>query len=329
MDHNVIPAKGSPDYTDYVIALAKGPSLKEGVINEPRMFFDVFAPIPPTGGAAQGIPTAGTPGAFVNGEQFPIRLTHLTAATRYLQSDNVTSDDPRNIQRIGLNLVYHDQFYMNPQFLPLPVWGNKVVAAADVVSFATSAWSFVENSRPFLLSARDTLMVQVRLDVAANPNPGSEIPVNVTFTGFGALSKRPYILNSQILMNKANFAMPMTSDDFRNDGVEPIVITDMTVNVGAALDASDATGDISQVSINVRHVGNGTNATLFNGPAALSWCPAQLLGLTTGRAVVHEFPGDGLIWEPNEGITVFAEALGSATFASVLCLGLGGYLMIP
>lgn len=324
-----IPTQGTEDYVDYVLKLAEGPSLKEGVINEPRMFFDVFAPTPPVNNANNGNPTAGTPGVFVNGEQFPIRITHLLGATRYLQSDDSTPDDPRNIQRIGLNLVFHDEFYMNTQFLPVPVWGNKVVAASDVVSQGTSAWNFVNNSRPFLLSARDTLVVNVRLDVASDPNPGSEIPVTVTFTGFGALSKRAYVLSSQINMARKGLAFPMPSDNFRNDGVEPIVITDMTVNVGAALDASDATGDISKVSINVKHVGNGTQATWFNGPVGNSWCPAQLLGLSTGRAVVHEFPGDGLIWEPNEGITVYAEALGSATFASVLCLGMAGYLMIP
>ena len=29
---------------------------------------------------------------------------------------------------------------------------------------------------------------------------------------------------------------------------------------------------------------------------------ASLLGVRSGRAVVHQFPGDGLIWEPGEGI---------------------------
>lgn len=312
-----VPAKGSNEYVDYVIALASGPSLREGIINEPRIFYDVIAP------NVDGLVTSGTPGAFINGEDFPIRVTHMTAACGYLDQAG-DLDDFRNIQRIGLQLQYHDQFYMNPTLLPCPVWGNKVVAASDIISTGLSSWDFVATARPFVLSSRDTLAVQLLL--AEEGDSGT--PVTVTFTGFGMLSKRPYMLSSQLVLDQAGIALPMTTNDFRNDGLEPITITDMTVNVGGDIAAADPSGVINRISINVRQVGNGTQARWFSGPVTPAYCPASLLGLTTGRAVVHEFPGDGLIWQPNEGITVFCQALGSADFASILNLGLCGYLMV-
>lgn len=331
-----IPKKGDSDYVDYVVQLATGGVIRQGRVNEPRAIFDQFTIDP------NGVITQGTPGVFVNGEQFPIRLTHLLASTTYLNDPaqgNPTPDNPLNIQRIGLRMVYHDQFYMNRSFLPVPVWGNKVVAASDTVSFATSAWDFVQNGQPFVLSARDTLEVDVQLNDFADPS--APVPVTVVFTGIGAISKRPYLLDSEIQL--ANLQIrTMQPSDFRNDGSEPIVITDMTVNVGAQLDADDPQGDINRVSINVRQVGNGTNANWFSGPQTPVPVPnmqANLCGLTTGRAVVHELPGDGFIWEPGEGLTVEGQLIieqqvgpqpppPPVGFDSRLTLALAGYIMV-
>lgn len=322
-----IPARGSRDYIDYVVNLAQG-RIRQGIINEPRAFFDEVQ-MPAQQAAAVPIITAGNPGVFENGEQFPVRLTHMLAAVRYLDDgDNI--DNQFNIQSIGLRMVHHDQYYMNPQYLPVPLWGNKVVAASDTVSFNTSAWDFVQNGQPFILSARDTLTVTVQLNDLVPVL--SNVPVTIAFTGFGVLSHRPYLLSS-----RRELTTPVPTDfstvDLRNDGSEPIVITDMTINVGAEDGAPDPRGDIARVSFNVRQNGNGTNRQWFRGPKTPINLPnmqATLAGVTSGRAVVHEFPGDGLIWQPGEGISIEATPLnlGDAGFDSKLVLALTGYVMV-
>ena len=323
VDQITTPEKGDPDYVDYVVNLARGPVMRDGIITEPRAIFDQVTVDP------NGLETAGNPGVFINGEQFPLRLTHMLAAVRHLDTEDAV-DDQRNIQRIGLRMVFHDQFYMNRQFLPLPIWGNKVVAASDVVSFDTSAWDFVANGQPFVLSARDTLQVTVQLNAAADPGAAAARPVTVLMTGFGMISKRPYVLDGQVDLEDL-IATNLSTVDFRNDGSEPIVITDMTVNIAGALDATDPRGAISELSLNIKQIGNGTNALWFRGPQTpinVPNMPAQLCGVSSGRAVVHEFPGDGLIWEPGEGITIETQRIGTADFSSVLVMALIGYIMI-
>lgn len=317
------PQKGDPDYSDYIIQLAKGGFLKRGVLNEPRMYFDEIDQTD-----VAGTVRAGSPGVFRNGEQFPIRLTRLTAAVRYEDQGN-DIDLETNIQRIGLRMVYHDQFYMNPDFLPLPVWGNQQVAGSPAFSEGDSHWDFVANGQPFVLSARDTLVVKLQLQRL--PASLNHVAVNVVFTGIGMLSRRPYLFNGETLLTDLT-ETDMSTVDFRNDGSEPIAITDMTVNVGPDSNNANPQGDIGRVRINVKQVGNGTNAEWFRGPVtpvAIPNMQATLLGLTTGRAVVHQFPGDGFLWEPGEGLTIETAALNApAGFNSVLCLALAGYLMV-
>lgn len=324
-----VPARGTQEYIDYVIRLSERGVLRQGVVNEPRVYFDEIVINP------DGQETAGSPGVFVNGEQFPVRLTHLLAAPRFLNTATPpTPDNPLNIQRCGLRLIFHDQFYMNSVHLPLSVWANKAVAPPPSVAPAISTWDFVENGQPFVLSARDTLQVQVSLRDAADP--AGLVPIAVAFTGFGMLSKRPYDLNGQV--NLTTLAPTFLSTvDFRNDGSEPIVVTDMTVNVGATQAAPFAiVGNIARLALQVKQFGNGTNANWFIGPQVPTPLPrmqASLLGVTAGTAVVHQFPGDGLLWEPGEGITVSTQRLPPPpaavdNFNSVLCLGLAGYIMV-
>jgi hypothetical protein len=313
------PPKGDPNYVDYIVALSKRGFIRKGIINEPRVFYDVVEL-----NANQTV-TSGTPGVLINGEQFPIRLTHMLASVAYL--DSADAVDPEiNIQRIGMRLTFHNQNYMNSQLLPLPLWGNKVVAAAESVSFGTSHWDLVANGQPFILSARDTLIVSLHLNDAVSP--ASAVPVNVALTGFGALSKRPYLLNSQALLADLN-PVNMTTVDFRNDGSEPIIITDITVNVAAEIESIDPTGSIGRISIQIRQVGNGTNANWFEGPPAPTGMRMQatLMGVTSGRAVTHQFPGDGLLWEPGEGITLEGQLLG-LDVTSRLTVGFSGYIMV-
>lgn len=314
------PKKGDRDYTDYVIRLGSG-RIREGVVNEPRIYWDEVAQNTSSTSAI----TQGTPGVFINGEQFPVRITHITAGVRFIAQDN-TIDDTAGIQRIGLRMVYHNQFYMNPQFLAVPVWANKRIAMPTPQGLGNSHWDFVANGQPPVLSARDTLTVTVQLQSA--PTANQFIPVNVVFTGIGALSRRPYLFNGTVNLTDAN-ETNLSTVDFRNDGSEPVILTDMTANIGGQDNGAPA-GAIGRLRFNVRQSGNGTGANWFSGPKTpvmLPNMPAVLAGVTSGRGVVHELPGDGFIWEPGEGLTIETQSL-IAGVQSVLVLGLCGYIMV-
>lgn len=300
-----------------LVQLAQG-NLETGILHEPRAFYDVIALNP------DGEITPGHAEVFKNGEQFPIRLTHMTAAINFEDNeDDPQPIDERDIQRIGLRMRFHNQWYMNQDFLPVPIWGNKVVATSPQVSVGTSAWRF---DVPYILSARDTMTI----DVALGQMPASPRQATVTFTGIGMLSGRPYLLSSTIeLDSTVKTKMPTTS--FRNDGSEPIIISEGTVNVSAPADDPDPTGDIRQLSLQVRQIGNGTNADWFQGPINVlgaDLMPATLWGVRSGRAVVHQFPGDGLIWEPGEGIDMQIAGLTADPPNVNLNIGLTGYITI-
>ncbi len=319
----VTPQKGDSKYLDYVVNLGKM-LIESGAINEPRLFFDEIAPSPDA-----GVIVAGNPETFYNGEQFPIRLTHMVAAVRHLDSATPQGvADPLEVNRLKLRLQFHNQFYMNPEPLPLTLWGNKAVAAPEAFSFGNAHWDFIANGQPFVLAVRDTLVVRVQLQDASPPS--SAVPVNVAFHGIGMLSRRPFIFTGSVLLD-SDGAIDFSTVDFRNDGSEPVIITDLTITVSGEVEDSDPTGDISRVRISIKQVGNGTNAQWVIGPSAavppIVRAQATLFGVTTGRAVVHQIPGAGLFWAPGEGITAeITSAVDDLT--SVLCLGFAGYIMV-
>ncbi len=326
---DTIPTKGTNAYLDYVIELAKGPTLEQGVINEPRMYFDILDTA-----ADLTTETFGNPDAIYNRELFPVRLTHLTAAVRWTGAGG-SAALPSLIQAAALQLRYHDQFYMSAQALPIPVWANKPVAAPDVVSPAMSAWDFVSGgSKPPILAKQDTFQVQVRCDDpdATLVDANNPLPVTVTFTGFGLLSRRPYIFSSGVQLTSFGTIVPISANGYRNDGNEPIIITDMTVLVGPQqTNQVFQPGDIRRISLNVRQVGSGTGSWWFSGPNGTSVCPASLLGITTGRAVVHQFPGIGQLFGPADGITVMVQHTQNPAlndFVLPLVLGFAGYIMV-
>jgi hypothetical protein len=76
----IAPQKGDANYLDHVISLGQG-MIRNGIINEPRLYFDEITP-----NADQNVIVAGQPETFYNGEQFPVRITHMTASVRYLTS---------------------------------------------------------------------------------------------------------------------------------------------------------------------------------------------------------------------------------------------------
>lgn len=306
---------------DYLVALASK-NIREGIIEEPRVYYDTFVL------QADQIETPSKPDIFINGEQFPVVITHMAAAIRpdYTQAVPNPTLDERYIQRMGLRLTFHDQYYQSRDFVPLPLWLNKVVAAGDLVTEGTSAWTL---DRPFVLSARDSMRVTVALE-APNDDLNDTRRATVSFTGTGMLSKRPYFLSQSVELSDTT-PVVLPTQGFRNDGAEPVAITDMAVHLSGETNAASAQGDIRRVRVNVRQIGNGTQADWMEGPtvpAPLNECPASLLGVTSGRALIHRFPGKGLLWEPGEGVTMDAVALDPSVVDFELGVALLGYISV-
>lgn len=302
-------------YIDYLVKMA-AKNVKQGVIEEPRVFFDIVQLDDST------VIVAGNPDVFVNGEQFPIRLTHMSMALVPDFAQSVGLDE-RYIQRAGVRLKFHDQYYQSRDFVAAPLWLNKVVAAASAVTQGTSGWTF---DRPVILSARDSLLVQVELNTA----PSVSREITVSFTGTGLLSRRPYFFSGAVNLDNANPTTIPTAN-FRNDGTEPVALTDMTVHCSADFDDQSGQGDIRYARISVRQVGNGTQADWFQGPTVpspIERIPATLLGYTNGRALVHQFPGEGLLWEPGEGISFDMQSVSDAASGLDVGISLCGYISI-
>jgi hypothetical protein len=337
----------SYDYQQYMIKLAES-NVLDGVTNEPRAFFDTITTTLPF------VEVNGHAECFRNGEDFPIRITHCLLALKRLRVDINQSPidpeillpvDPRVIQRAGVRLKFHDQYYMNKYasnpilgapggplprqvFVAAPAWSMNPSAAADIISHGNSAWQF---QRPFILSVRDTLRVDLQLDQTPDPTEQAFL-ATVSFTGKGVMTNEPRFFSGQLLMfNGLRFTLD--TEGFKNDGSEPVMITNMSVNISGALSDPDPTGDISRLSIGVRQIGNGTNASWFSGPVNTpdivpDMIPAVLLGQQSGRAIVHRFPGNGLIWEPGEGITAEAQNLFSNDTGFGVHIGLLGYISV-
>lgn len=327
------------EYQAYLQLLAES-NVVDGVIYEPRGFFDLI----PLDGTRE---VAGHPEVFRNGEAFPITITHMTASVAYLDKAGESVVDERLLQRIGLYLNFHDQAYMNPpqqlggngagsilRAAPLPTWSNVITSAADALTRGTSSWRF---PKPFILAARDTLNVRTRFYDA----PDEPVPVSVSFTGIGMISRQPYFFSAVGQWADAAWhQLDPTGIAYANDGAEPVMIVDMVVNVQADITQADPTGDSRRVYVDVRQIGNGTQAKWFSGPIDVptpgsapqfvpdNAMPGILLGVRTGRALVHQFPVE-LVWQPGEGISVIAQALTETVGNNVsLNLALTGYITV-
>jgi hypothetical protein len=298
---------------DYLVQMAAR-NVCEGVIEEPRAYWDELTLL----GVTQV--SRGAPGVLVNGEQFPVRLTHISMA---LIPVGVVGTDERFIQRVGARLVFHDNYYMSRDFVAAPLWANKVVAAGDANTAGNSSLIFC---RPNILSARDSLRFELQL----NTVPDSARLVSAAVTGVGMLSKRPYFFSDAISIDNMNIRQLSTAQ-FRNDGSEPVALTDMSVSCGAPVDDAVGQGDIRELRLNVRQIGNGTQANWFQGPnvpAPLTRIPAQLLGYGTGRGIVHRFPGEGVMWEPGTGVTLEMQALDASVVGMNVGFSLYGYISV-
>lgn len=309
-----------PRYVDQLVRLAEE-NVRLGVIEEPRVYYSIVQLR-----SADPLATTFPPNAFVNGDQFPVRLTHLVLAAVPTFGESILFSDERLVQRVGLRLRFHDAYYQNYAFVPAPLWLNKPVAGAQAVQRGVSSWIF---DRPTILSARDGLRVEVQLEQA--PDTDTSRPVGVAFTGVGLLSKRPYFVSSALDLTDANIAN-FDAADLHNDGGEPIALTDCSFMVGAQSDAEDAAGDVRFARFQVKLLGNGTQAEWFKtnagGGLVVPRCPAELLGVSTGRSLVHRFPGDGMLLEPGEGFQAEAIALDSTTEGMRFGLAAVGYIAV-
>ncbi len=309
-------------------------NVHDGVCYEPRLktqLFDFKVD-------AQVSPLASDDATFLNNEQDPVRITHLVAAIR----DDGTGEgtDPRLVQRFGLRIRAHDTYYMNDQFVQLPLWANRVVAATDVATRSLASWvyGFGAHRGGFFMGDRDNLEVKVALEYAVDAETEEALTVWVTFHGVGAISRRPKQLTGFRTFTAADgtASRAIAPEAYRNDGTEPLEITEMTIHVQAA-DAgagADPTGNIRRVKVLARQNGNGTNQRWTSTPAAEpgNLVPAALWGLTTGRAIVHELPKNddgypGWLWYPDEGLTLEVMPNAGLTPCAVY-IGLVGHIVV-
>lgn len=292
---------------DRLVKLA-AKNIDKGVIEEPRVYYDVITLAQPPEGSLPGDVSVGDPDAFINREQFPVRITHLSAQLLWKSVDGtVVGLDESKIQGAGLTLRHHDEYYMSPQFLPVPQWANAYVALSPAITMSSVTWEF---PAPVILSARDSLRVEVATVLYLQDVSG--IQASVAFTGTGLLSGRPYFFGASVeLPNEVGMKRLFNPSQLRNNGAEPVAITNMTLSQPGftVTDEEGAQqyigGNVRLLDVQIRQQGNGTNADWFRGPVipvARPRCPAGLLGFNGGRSVVHRFPGDGLIWEPGDGI---------------------------
>jgi len=322
------------EYEAYLQKLSRE-NVTKGVLYEPRAFFDYQQMLD----TPQQTP--GAPEVFRNGTEWPVVITHLTANLAQLNPQNVPSDS-REAQNVGMYLKFHDHYYMSPpqqlqdssgafsQVLsPLPTWQNTRSAPGEVTAASAANWRF---ARPFILSTRDTLRVEV---LARSPN-SFENPiytVSVSFTGIGIVSRQPYFLSATKNNLSGAAVQTMDTERYTNDGAEPILITDMAVSV-----AGDTLNevDLRRIYIGVRQLGNGTNAAWFQSrltsittqPIPNDMICASNLGVLSGaRSIVHEFPVP-IIWEPGEGVDAVYAALATGLTQRIVQVALLGYVAV-
>lgn len=293
-------------------------------IQEPRLFFDR---VTFDGVNARGL--VSPDGIFSNGFKYPVQIQYIMAAMLETADDQSTPviGDERMVQRYGLRVLDHGSFFMNGDFIPLPLWHNQTTAGPDVVSQSSATWRF---DRPFRLATRDSVEVKVNLEFAT----ATTRTVSATFEGYGEISKVPYIFTGDVSIAAADGTNVVTipPDFFKNEGLEPVVITTMTLTCGPDDADTDPTGDIRDLNVSFRQVGYGTNQDWVAGPVTpvvFPRIPAVLCGLSQGRCVVHKLPAEGWIWEPGEGVTIQVEQLFTPGRAGeIVLIGMAGYILV-
>lgn len=313
------------DPREYLAQLSRQ-DVCDGVAYEPRILFDDFD------FDAGGVNTVRCePDAFINGEERPMRITHVVAAMGRPPTDAspapaLAQGDERLIQRFAMRVITHDTFYMSPKFVPFPLWHNCRNAAAAAVSRGNGTWHF---AKPFALSQRDTFIVDLTLESV----PASARICGATFSGIGRTSKRPVRFTDSVQITDTT-TVQLDPSALRSQGAEVVDIHSMSLHCGGPIDGNDASGDLQQLRAAVRQLGNGTNEQWESGPAVgvagADAPPALLWAPDTGRAVVHRLPNPWT-FQPDQGVELVVQALDTtrqATISDRVWVGLLGYTII-
>lgn len=303
-------------------------ALEDRIIYEPRLFFDRIE-------LNSTFEINGHPEVFRNGEAFPITLTHMTLWANDNPADDNASDVQdlrRAIQQNTLQLSYHEQVFPSTPAV-LPLFANKVVASGNVKGLTdaeesvniprvqwTSGWDFAQYDKPFVLMARQS--IQLDLSFSGTLAGTATFAFTVSFFGVGMLTGRDYMFSETFLFgddaNQRGTRFVTSSRSYRNDGMEPVLITDWVTSAPGNAQAGSGSGGGHRfhISCNARIVGGSTNAWWAHGPqlavlgdtAPLTRSrddvdrPAfDLLGVSSGHAIVHKFSAP-LVWLPGDGL---------------------------
>lgn len=307
-------------FDKYVKRLAeRNKAEAEAQLFEPRAYWDEYA----FDGSTQVV--QGASDAFRNGERFPIRITHLTAAMRYSTDVNQTpvGGDERLVQRYGLRVKSHGTYYQNQEHTPLPLLHNVVNGASPVSTAAQSSWKL---PKPVVIGNRDAL--EARVELIAIGDETTE-RVTVTFNGVGLYSRLPKRLVGTLEISDTDEHV-IDANQLRNDGREPIEITEVVVHHAPSVDVTNPVGLVRKVRLRIRNPGgNGTGQWWVVGPATATsqLVDAPLVGVTCGRAVIHKLPCDGWLLYPGEGFDTEMRSYVPTRIETVL-LGALGYVIV-
>jgi len=298
----------------------------EGVLVEPRFYFDKYD-------------TSGNSdlAAFTNGEEFPVRLTRMTACvmptTYRIEVEGEGGDEeiagaiiPSQwaIANATLRISRLDEFYMHEVPLPPHAWNNTPIAAAQSTTRGTVVHRF---DQPVVLAARDVLYAEfLPFDAGGETSwllPGQSVPtafsadydasdlgrmVTAQFAGYGMRTGRPYTFGGTAQLTDGSYLVDPAA--MQNGGSEAVALTQVTISVNhPALLGGGILGYVNPAlwSARIRIVGSGTQQPWFKGPVtptAIPFMPLPLLGTLAGTAIVHTFPGDGLTLEPGDSVQI-------------------------
>lgn len=278
------------------------------------------------------------PVAWRNGEQFPVVITHITAAMRGSRivgdEQNPREGSPVLINNYGLRINSHDTFYQSPQMIQLPAWHNVRNASSDVVTPGTTTWVF---DKPFLLGNRASFKVQVKLErapVDAQQAPSQRL-VGVVFDCLGKITGRPYRLADTRDVDDTSIAT-FSSSRLQNQVAEPLEVLSVTFTCGS--EQPGYAGDITQMRVRISCDGTGSNQSWSHGggvtPFPHEFVPATLLGVTSGICVTHRIPGAGWLFDPGQGVDPAVEFLyldladRVRTTEEAVMIGMLGYTVI-
>ena len=63
-------------------------------------------------------------------------------------------------------------------------------------------------------------------------------------------------------------------------------------------------------------------------PVPIQRPPIEMIGNTLGRAIVHQLPGSGWIWEPGEGCEIDLARLGTLPYGVPVNVSMLGHISV-